>query len=264
LIRLAVNADDFGFTRDVNDGIVESHRRGILTSTTLMANAPAFDHAVKLAQANPTLDVGCHLVLIGGPGVTGGSLPSSIPALLQALALNRLPIYEELAAQVRRIIAAGIQPTHLDTHKHTHLAPPVLRAVARIAREFGIPWVRRPFDFAPIVAAPFGTRLARRLMRIQSPRFARTLAGLRTTDHFVGFTLTGRLGPAEMVRALQQLPPGFTEFMVHPGFCRDELRAAPTRLKDSRAREMEALVSPQVRRVIEDRQIVLTGFQRFG
>jgi predicted glycoside hydrolase/deacetylase ChbG (UPF0249 family) len=77
LKRLVVNADDFGFTRDVNDGIVAAHQRGILTATTLMANGVAFDHAVDLAKSNPELDVGCHLVLVGGMSVArpGQALP---------------------------------------------------------------------------------------------------------------------------------------------------------------------------------------------
>ena len=65
--RLVVNADDFGFTRDVNQGIVEAHCRGILTATTLMATGESFEHAVQLARENPSLDVGCHLVLVGAP-----------------------------------------------------------------------------------------------------------------------------------------------------------------------------------------------------
>ena len=134
------------------------------------------------------------------------------------------------------IQAAGIWPTHLDTHKHTHLAPPVLKAVVRIAKEFGIPWVSRT------------------LVPFLVPR------GCRTSDHFVGFRLTGRMGPLEMEHALRALAPGFTEFMCHPGYCREELRAAPTRLKESRERELEALLSPSVRRVIEERGIVLTPF----
>ena len=64
--RLIVNADDFGFTPDVNRGILAAHRDGILTATTLMANGDAFDDAVRLARDTPSLDVGCHLVLISG------------------------------------------------------------------------------------------------------------------------------------------------------------------------------------------------------
>ena len=260
MIRLAVNADDFGLTRDVNDGIAAAHREGILTSTTLMANGPAFDHAVELARRNPTLDIGCHLTLIGGEALTGGALPDSVPALLAALAQRRIPIYEELSAQVSKILATGIQITHLDTHKHTHIAPPVLRAVARVAREFKILWVRRPFDFASILPVPMTVRLAHSLMRTQQGRFHAILAGCRCTDHFIGFELTGRLGVDQMVDTLRRLPPGFTELMVHPGYCRDELRRAPTRLKESRQRELDALVSPRVRDVLQERGILLSGF----
>jgi len=126
LKKLIVNADDFGFTRDVNEGIVAAHRRGILTATTIMATGPAFAHAVDLSRDNPDLDIGCHLVLVGSEG-----FPATVPALLYALATHRIRIYDELAAQVRRILDAGLRPTHLDTHKHTHLLPPVLDAVAR-------------------------------------------------------------------------------------------------------------------------------------
>ena len=134
---LIVNADDFGFTRDVNQGIVEAHRDGILTSTTLMACGAAFDDAVRLAKENPTLDIGCHLVLVGEP-----PYPPTLAKLLAAVALRRIRIYEEFRNQVRRILDAGLTPTHLDTHKHTHLLPPVLDAVARVSEEFGIRWVR--------------------------------------------------------------------------------------------------------------------------
>jgi predicted glycoside hydrolase/deacetylase ChbG (UPF0249 family) len=244
----------------VNDGIVEAHRSGILTSTTLMANGEAFEHAVQLARSNPTLDVGCHLTLIGGEALTGGTLPSGVPELLGALARGKLPIYEELAAQVHKIQAAGIRPTHLDTHKHTHLAPPVLRAVARIAHEFDIRWIRRPFDFSPGVNTGWAPKALRLAIGLQRMPFARVLDGLRTTDHFVGFALTGHIGVEEMEQAIRRLPDGFTEFMCHPGYCRGELMAAPTRLKQSRERELEALTSPRVRRAVEDRKILLAGF----
>ena len=132
---LITNADDFGFTRDVNEGIVHAHRHGILTATTLMATGPAFDHAVELARENPALDVGVHLVLVGSEGY-----PSTVARLVASL--GRMRIYDELARQVGKVVDAGIRPTHLDTHKHTHLLPPVLEAVARLSEEFKIPWVR--------------------------------------------------------------------------------------------------------------------------
>ena len=261
-----MNADDFGFTPDVNAGIVEGHRRGILTATTLMANGDAFEDAVRLAGEASSLDVGCHLVLIGGRSlVTGKPLPASVPKLLAALARRELRVYDELAAQIRRITGAGIRPTHLDTHKHTHLAPPVLDVVARLSHDFGIPWVRRPFDL-PLSAARAGATL---LTRVTSDtlgglrrRFHTVLErhGCRTTDHFAGFQITGRFRTAELVALIQALPEGSTELMCHPGHCTDALRHARTRLKESRERELEALVAAEVRQAIEEHSIELVNY----
>jgi predicted glycoside hydrolase/deacetylase ChbG (UPF0249 family) len=264
--QLVVNADDFGFPLDVNEGIVEAHRGGILTATTLMANGAAFDDAVRLAHETPSLDIGCHLVLIGGRSlVTGRALPLSVPQLLAALARREIRPYDELAAQVRTILDAGIRPTHLDTHKHTHLAPPVLDAVARLGEEFGILWVRRPFDFplnALRGAVPRLKRLTSDALGLMRRRFHRVLQrhGCRTTDHFAGFQITGRFRAAELVELLGALPEGSTEFMCHPGRCGDALRGARTRLKESREHELEALLAPEVRATLERNRIELVNY----
>jgi predicted glycoside hydrolase/deacetylase ChbG (UPF0249 family) len=257
--RLVVNADDFGFTRDVNEGIVEAHCRGILTATTLMATGEAFEHAVTLAQKTPSLDVGCHLVLVGAP-----PLPRTVLELTRALAAGRIKVFDELIAQVRRILDAGLRPTHLDTHKHTHLLPPVLDAVARISEEYKIPWVRRPFDF-PVSPAgvSWAKRATSRALGVVRRRFARVLArhGCRSTDHFAGFQITGRYTAADLARLIRALPEGSTEFMCHPGFCTDELRAAPTRLKESREEELRALTSPEVRAAVEESGVKLVNYR---
>jgi predicted glycoside hydrolase/deacetylase ChbG (UPF0249 family) len=264
--QLIVNADDFGFTPDVNQGIIEAHCRGILTATTLMANGAAFDDAVRLAHAAPSLDIGCHLVLIGGRSLlTGRAYPLTVPRLLAALAGRELRPYEELKAQVRRIVEAGIRPTHLDTHKHTHLAPPVLEAVARIGEEFGIRWVRRPLDF-PMSSlggsVPAMKRVTSAALGLLRRRFHRVLErhGCRTTDYFAGFQLTGRFHTAELVELLGILPEGATELMCHPGRCGEALRAARTRLKESRERELEALVAPEVRAALERNHVELAEY----
>ncbi len=263
-----MNADDFGFTPDVNRGILEAHRNGILTATTLMANGEAFEDAVRLAAETPSLDIGCHLVLIGGRSLLEGRepLPRTVPGLLRTLASRRIRPYDELAAQVRRILTAGIRPTHLDTHKHTHLAPPVLDAVARIAEEFQIRWVRRPFDF-PLTslkgAVPWMKRATSSGLRLLRGRFHRVLArhGCRTTDHFAGFQITGRFRSVELAQLIRDLPEGITEFMCHPGYCGSDLRGARTRLKESRERELEALVAPETRRALVEAEVELVDFR---
>jgi len=254
--RLIVNADDFGFTQDVNRGILDAHRHGILTATTLMANGAAFDDAVRLALETPSLDVGAHLTLVGGAGQ-----PESVPALLAQLAQGHIRPYEEFAAQLSRILAAGIVPSHLDTHKHTHLWPPVLDAVVRVASQFRVPWVRAPFDHP---AAAAGCKA--RLLALAAPRFRRKLAarGLRTTEHFAGFGMTGKFGAAELAELARRLSAGVTEFMCHPGYCTSELRAARTRLKESRERELEALTSPQVREALLRAGVELVNYRMLG
>jgi predicted glycoside hydrolase/deacetylase ChbG (UPF0249 family) len=252
---LIVNADDFGFTRDVNQGIIEAHRGGILTATTLMATGAAFDDAVRLAREYPSLDIGCHLVLVDQPGY-----PDTVAQLVRAVALRRIPVYEALAGQVRRILDAGLRPTHLDTHKHTHLLPPVLDAVTRISEEFRIPWVRRPFDFP---MQPGGASGISRLMRLMSGRFRRVLArrGCRATDWFAGFRLTGKYRENDLAALIRALPEGLTEFMCHPGRCGAELRAARTRLKESRETELRALTSPQARAALREAGVRLVSYR---
>jgi predicted glycoside hydrolase/deacetylase ChbG (UPF0249 family) len=250
----------------VNEGIVEAHRNGILTATTLMANGGAFDHAVTLARANPRLDIGCHLVIVQGASVLEPDrpLPATVGDLIRQMALGRLRVYDELAAQVRKIVAAGLEPSHLDTHKHTHLLPPVLRAVARVAHEFGIPWVRRPFDFFVEPSADWKTRALAMGMRVRWRGFGEALQGLRTTDHFAGFQVTGRLDTARLTATLEKLPAGLTELMCHPGHLGPELQAAATRLKESREIELTALTSAEARRAVQRQRIELVNYRRAG
>ena len=261
---LIVNADDFGFTLGVNAGIVDAHKNGILTATTLMANGAAFDDAVRLAKETPSLDVGCHLVLIGGKSIAGDvDLPASPAALVRAVIAGRIPIYGELLAQVRKIAAAGIDPTHLDTHKHTHLLPPVLNAVARISAETGIKWVRRPFDAKLNYHAPRKKRIVASALRLLRSRTDSVLRkhGCRSTDFFAGFQITGGFTAEDLVNLFAELPEGSTEFMCHPGYLDEELHAAPTRLRQSRADELAALTAPETRAALVRYGIRLVNYR---
>jgi predicted glycoside hydrolase/deacetylase ChbG (UPF0249 family) len=255
LRRLIINADDFGFTSDVNAGIVHAHLNGVLTSTTLMANGDAFDDAIRLAKQTPTLDVGAHLVLVQGCSLLDGRpLPEGPRQLLPVLAKRGLDVYAELKAQIERIRTAGIKISHLDSHKHTHLVPSVFRTVVKLADEFGIPWVRLPLDTT--------VRLGRLSVAFGNHYYRRFAAGknVKLTDHFLGFRLTGSLTEATFAQALRTIQDGTTEFMCHPGYLGDELKRARTRLKESRAKELAALISPRIRQIISERAIELGPF----
>ncbi len=256
---LVVNADDFGFTPDVNQGIVEAHRNGILTATTLMATGAAFDDAVRWSKEVSSLDIGCHLVLVGED-----PYPRTVARLTRAVFLKQINVHQEFSTQVRKIVKAGITPTHLDTHKHTHLLPPVLDAVARISQEFQIPWVRRPFD---IPLTPGSVSLTKRAVSkafgTVRGRFMRVLAahGCRSTDHFAGFQITGNYNAQSLAQLIRTLPEGSTEFMCHPGVCGAELRGARTRLKESREEELRALTSVEVRAALGESGVRLVSYR---
>jgi predicted glycoside hydrolase/deacetylase ChbG (UPF0249 family) len=232
--QLIVNADDFGFTAGTNAGILEAHTSGILTASTLMAGGAAFDHAVSMACATPSLDVGVHLVLWDDD-----ALPQRLPAFLRrAASMSTAEIERLFAAQVEKVLDAGIHPSHLDTHKHTHVVPHVMSAMEKTALRFGIVWVRR--SLVPMT---------------------RRMSGIRTADHFIGLRLTGRMNRQSLGRALDALKPGLTELMCHPARYDADLEAAPTRLKQERQRELEALTAPEIRAQLDAQGIQLTNYR---
>src|SRR5215470_11486162 len=142
--RLIVNADDFGYTRGVNSGIIRAHKSGIVSSTTIMACGDAFDHAAELATRTPTLGVGVHLVAVSEKPVASplaissligvdGRLPGTLTDLSIRIARGAIRIEDvtsEFRAQIERVKKAGIDPTHLDSHKHTHTQPLIMKAAA--------------------------------------------------------------------------------------------------------------------------------------
>ncbi|MGC2658912.1 MAG: ChbG/HpnK family deacetylase, partial [Bryobacteraceae bacterium] len=184
----------------------------------------------------------------GHSTLTGKSLPGKLSQLAPLMMSGKLDAYAEFAAQIEKIIGAGIRPSHLDTHKHTHLMPNVFRAVVRLAKEYSIPYVRLPVD----TSLPLAGTIRRYYERMSSD--------VKTTDHFIGFRLTGRLTEETLAQALLRLPEGTTEFMCHPGRLGNDLATAQTRLKESRVRELEALVSPRIRELIVRQQIRLWPF----
>jgi predicted glycoside hydrolase/deacetylase ChbG (UPF0249 family) len=168
--KLIVNADDFGLTAGVNRGIVESNSGGVVSSTTLMANGPAFEDAVVAARSAPNLSVGCHVVLVDGTPVSPpdtvetllavrsaepGNFYSSLSAFAARAMLggfDRDQLVAEITAQIRKIQATGLQVTHLDTHKHAHIFPEILAALLRAARICGVRAIRNPI--VPLKAMP--------------------------------------------------------------------------------------------------------------
>jgi hopanoid biosynthesis associated protein HpnK len=260
--RLIINADDFGLTAGVNRAIIELHRHGFLTSTTLMARASATEEAIGLARSTPSLGVGCHVVLVDGdPVLSAKELPTlvdprtgrfqpTLGAFLARLLTGRIRASEieaEAAAQIARLKSVGVALTHIDTHKHTHMFPAVLRPVLRAAKAAEIRAVRNPFEPAWSLRATPGAPWVRRtevsLLRRLQPAFRRIVAdeGFSTTDGAIGVLATGTLNAATVRALLQNMPPGTWELVTHPGYNDADLAQARTRLLASREVEREAL-----------------------
>jgi predicted glycoside hydrolase/deacetylase ChbG (UPF0249 family) len=228
---LIVNADDFGMTEGHNHAIIDAHLNGIVTSTSLLANGYAFDHAVALAKVHPTLGIGVHLTLTEGLPVAAnvdvllepdGKLPLSNQPIVRALLQARFPyaaIQTEFGAQVQKVIAAGIKPTHIDGHKYIHLLPGVSTIAVKIAQQYNIPVMRVPRRVADVAShyerLPGAAVLA--ILGAMAYRTARR-AGLRTSDRMLGFVDTGQLDRAAIRRLLRTLRPSVTELLCHPAY----------------------------------------------
>lgn len=283
--NLVLNADDFGLTLGVNEGIIRAHREGILTSTTLMANAPAFEDAVRRAHENSSLGVGVHLVLIGGPPVASraevaslldseGQLPQSLPnfvARVTSGAIRQEHIEKELHAQIEKVRAAGISPTHVDSHKHTHAHPRVMEAVGRVAQSCGISRIRKPVEdlrdswnstrdqrgaSMPQLAAAAAAQIASRSFDAICRRY-----GLRSPNRFLGLARTGSIDAAALRSLIDTLSDGTTEIMLHPGICDADLAQTGSRLQMHRQTELEALIAPQIKEIVAERGIRLITYR---
>jgi chitin disaccharide deacetylase len=283
--RLIVNADDFGFTSGVNRAIVEAHTHGIVTSSTLMANGAAFEEAAKLAKTLPRFSVGCHVVLIDGEpllsaeklltlaGNGGKHFRNSLKSFAARALTGRLnseEIEQEATAQIRRIQAIGISVSHVDTHKHTHIFPSVLRPLLRAARTCGVHAVRNPFgprrplrSGALLTRPSLWTRYAEvRILRTLAGKFQRTAKeeGFTTPNGTLGVEVTGTLDEKLFRHIAAIIPEGTWEFVCHPGYNDEDLQRANTRLRLSRETELRVLTMPGVRELLADSEIELVSY----
>jgi hopanoid biosynthesis associated protein HpnK len=288
--NLIVNADDLGWTAGVNRGVAETHRNGIVTSASLLANGAAFVEAVDLARKTRGLGVGVHLNLSDGPPVaTREAVPSLVndsgefeggpDGLLLKIATRALSMREvetEWEAQISTVRAAGIEPTHLDGHKHVHMLPGLFDIALRLAKRHGIGAIRVSHEASNLRAAlstgalraavvlkqgvqARGLKLLARDAREQANR-----AGVSTADYFCGIAQTGELTKEGVARLLRSLPEGTTELMCHPGYADEALRKTATRLQGSREKEVEILTDTAIRNLVASRGIRLIDYGFVG
>jgi hypothetical protein len=254
-MTLEVTADDLGLSPGVTKGVLESHRRGIVRSASLIVTADSSAEAAAQARMEPDLEVGLHIDLVGGWPVSDPATVRSLiddegrfpglGELMRRLFSGRVRA-GELAAEVRAQAALarswGILPLAWDSHRHVHLMPPVARVVGRVARDEGVRWIRR----ARAPRAWTGPRQT--ALRAASFVSAFAFRGIPGNRWYVDITAERpRLDAAGV--ALLAAYGGLGEIGTHPGYVDDQLREAD-RLVADRPKDLEVLTDPLLRMAI--------------
>lgn len=246
-MKIIVNADDFGYTRGVTEGILEGHRRGIVSSTTMMTHMPQAEEAARQLKAAPTLGAGVHLTL------TCGSPLTTVPSLVQAdgtfmkntqyfkVHVDPREVEQEFRAQIERFIElTGRRPTHLDSHQGCHDG--VTLTMIKVG---GIGPEHNTEEILAVTRA-----LAR---EVQLP--LRRSCAYQWIETYNGENAT----PEHFIEVLKAHPDQDLEFMVHPGYCDLELYQKSSYNLD-RVRELAGLCDPRLKAWLRDHQIELVHF----
>ena len=268
--RLIVNADDYGFARGVNTGIIEAAETGAVTSASMIVNLPAFDDAVTRARSCPSLSLGLHLNLTTGKPLTrapsltrrktGHFYP--LPLLIARASIGRVDpseVERECAAQLDRMIEARIPPTHLDSHRHIHAHPALWPAVLAASASKGVSNVRVPTE--PLWANPRDWKATlKKTGLLMSAQISRRRAKNDASVHFFGLSLQGGISfSARLFALIPRLPAGTTELMTHPGYTDAEL-AEHDGYTWQREEELRVLCSKELRDLLLHCEIELASF----
>ncbi|MGC2671336.1 MAG: ChbG/HpnK family deacetylase [Candidatus Acidiferrum sp.] len=286
-----MNADDLGWTEGVNRGIAEAHRNGIVTSASLLANGAAFASGVEVARKTPGLGVGVHLNLSDGEPVAPrelvkslvnerGELEGRTESLLLRLARRSVLLDEverEWEAQIQKVRTSGIEPTHLDGHRHVQMLPGLFEIALRLAKRHGIAAIRISHEESSLRAALSAGAKQKGTVVMRQGVQARGLkllgrdahekaerAGIATADYFCGIAQTGELTREGVQRLLEILPEGTTELMCHPGYVDEDLAKSATRLQESRQTELKILTDTDIRNLVASQGIRLIDYGYVG
>ena len=274
--QLIVNADDLGLTPGVNRGILRAFQDGIVTSASLLVTGSAFEEAVALARQNPELDVGLHLTLVEERAVLGreilptlvdetGRFPPTSGEFFRRVVLGRInwdEVEREIAAQIARFQKTGLRLSHLDSHQHLHMFPPVFQIVRRLTRRIDNVWIRNsagPWRKSPgILMGRWVKQLGLNLTCLSARGYSPPLPQM--PDGMFGFEVSGCLTRSALEQILRKIPDGLYELICHPGEGDKETCRQYRHWGYRWAEELEALTASETRRLLQEQKIALTSF----
>jgi predicted glycoside hydrolase/deacetylase ChbG (UPF0249 family) len=246
-MKVIFNADDFGFSKGVNLGILEAYQSGPVRSATLMAGMPGFEHAVMLAKANPGLQTGVHLTLTAGKSVGGAYQTitdgdgrflrlTEVERMANADEINLAEVEAEYEAQIQKVLSAGLKPSHFDSHHHTHNLPGIFTVFLKLAGKYGV------------------------CARINAKSLLPDeYAGIRTTDAFSESFYNATATPEDLRRILSGCGGGSLEIMCHPAYV-DHYLLSGSSYNTRRAYELHILTSPEIAGFMAQHGIELCSF----
>ncbi|MFQ6538418.1 MULTISPECIES: hopanoid biosynthesis-associated protein HpnK [Aphanothece] len=266
---MVINGDDFGHSHAVNQAIIQAHTNGVLTSASLMVTGDAFAEAVELARQHPSLGVGLHLVVGTGRAVLP---PAHIPHLVDAngrfpdqpvrVGLRyqfsraaRRELLLEIRAQLQRFKDTGLPLTHVDGHLHNHVHPYVLQCLIALAEEFGIRFIRLPFEELSVHRATGsrtgpGALLLWGIFRLLRAHGVTQLSahGIGYADRVYGWLHSGRITEAYLSRLIPLIRANRVEIYAHPSL--EEAGASASDSGGDGPLELQALTSPSIRHLL--------------
>jgi predicted glycoside hydrolase/deacetylase ChbG (UPF0249 family) len=261
---LIVNADDFGLCKEISEGIIKAFSDGIVKSTSVVANGRYFKEAIPFLR-DSGIDVGIHLTLTGSEkpvsnGINGlvdkhGFFLKSYKYVVPRILLGHFDqegLEQELSSQINLLLENKINITHIDSHQHLHLLPPIRDTVIKLAMKFKIKWIRVPqtkgFNLKMFVMNKLGTSLKIKLNE----------HGINSTDRFSGFEHGGHMNEPTLLKILGHLKDNcVTELMVHPGYDASSYYDWGYAWED----ELTALTSYAIKEFIKTNKIILTSFR---
>lgn len=265
--QLLVVADDFGLTEATSRAIIQTHREGVVTATSVLVNAPGLHASLRLLEEAPDLEVGLHGAIVGeDPPVCPaeeiptlvdrrGRFAASWRALLPRLVAGRVDpadVGRELRAQLDVLDQAGRLVTHLNLHQHLQLWPTLQPVVLELCAAAGIGYVRTPTSGS---RGPRG-RAVRRLARRLSEQLRSE--GIRTNDGFAGLDEAGRWDATRIREVLCSVGGAVVELNVHPGADVDGSRDR-YRWGYQWGGERAALVAPEIVEAVRRSGFTLVG-----
>jgi len=256
---LLINADDLGMCHAINEAIIRTLQDGIVTSCSIMVPCPWAYHALNWLQAAPTTPFGVHLTAISeqpsyrwGPLSCDNETPSLIDESGYFYPLNRIDQFlahvhlaeleREFRAQIERVLAFGLQPTHLDSHCGVHIRrEDIFTMTLNLAREYRL--ALRVYD------QPFIDQLQKQ--------------SYPTSDHSLmdSYDIETVGKSAQYAKMLRALPVGLSEWAIHPGVGSIELQAVEPESWQVRESDFEFVMSREARAIVQEEGIILVDYR---